>query len=298
MFNDYLKAFIRVAEVGSITAASKSMYISPTGVMKQLNQLEKDLGFTLFIRSHKGLELTEAGRSFYDDAKFLIRSANESINNARQIQDHQRYTLRIATSIMNQDDFFNQVLQAVQKEDPSFNFSIVTFDDQHSGYVSALSNLDSGLDLIANINGLASWSDKLAATVHLKETPLCIAMNRNNKLANHVKLEPSDLGGQNIYAPWPGDSRVCSALQSDLAKQKININWIPTKSYDLSLLNQCANTKNLLLTPKQWVIPHPLLKPIPVNWPYHLDLSFSYSHSVNPRVKRFLEILKELNIKA
>lgn len=297
MFNDYLKAFIRVAEVGSITAASKSMYMSPTGIMKQLNHLEKELGFTLFIRSHRGLKLTEAGRSFYNDTKFLMRSANESINNARQIQDHQRYTLRIATSIMNQDKFFNQVLQAVQREDPSFNFSIISFDDQHSSYVNALSRLDSDLDLIANINGLASWSDKLVSTVNIKETPLCIAMNRNNRLANYSMLEPADLRDKNIYAPWPGDSQICSALQSDLADQRININWIPTKSYDLSLLNQCANTKNLLLTPKQWVIPHPLLKPIPVNWPYHLNLSFSYSHNVNPRVKRFLSILEKIKIK-
>ncbi len=62
MYNLQLETFIVVADLGSFNKAAESLYITPPAVTKQINLLEKDLGLTLFIRTHRGLVLTEAGK--------------------------------------------------------------------------------------------------------------------------------------------------------------------------------------------------------------------------------------------
>ncbi len=69
MYNPQIETFIRVADAGSFNKAAEENYITPTAVIKQINLLEKSLGLKLFDRSHRGLTLTKAGQSMYQDAK-------------------------------------------------------------------------------------------------------------------------------------------------------------------------------------------------------------------------------------
>ena len=61
MYNPQLETFIRVADAGSFNKAAEELFISPPAVIKQINLLEAQLGLTLFVRTHRGLKLTEAG---------------------------------------------------------------------------------------------------------------------------------------------------------------------------------------------------------------------------------------------
>ena len=51
MYNPLLDTFIAVAEDGSFTKASERLFLSPTAVMKQINNLEMHLGLTLVQNS-------------------------------------------------------------------------------------------------------------------------------------------------------------------------------------------------------------------------------------------------------
>ena len=73
MYNPQLETFIRAADAGSFNKAAEESYITPTAVIKQINLLESSLGVKLFERSHRGLTLTNAGRSLYQDAKYIIQ---------------------------------------------------------------------------------------------------------------------------------------------------------------------------------------------------------------------------------
>ena len=73
MYNPQLETFLCVADAGSFNKAAATLYITPTAVVKQVNLLESSLGLTLFTRTHRGLVLTEAGKSLYKDSKYIIR---------------------------------------------------------------------------------------------------------------------------------------------------------------------------------------------------------------------------------
>lgn len=86
MYNQTLNTFIEVADCGSFLKASEKLYISPTAVMKQMNQLEQHIGLPLIIRTNQGIHLTDAGKSIYKDAKAIIGYSRESIERAYKTQ--------------------------------------------------------------------------------------------------------------------------------------------------------------------------------------------------------------------
>lgn len=60
-------SFLAVAETGNFTRAAERLYISQPAVSKQVLSLEEELGFLLLIREyHKDVQLTEAGKLYYD----------------------------------------------------------------------------------------------------------------------------------------------------------------------------------------------------------------------------------------
>ena len=69
MYNPQLETFLRVADAGSFNKAAEKSYITPTAVIKQINLLEAELGVKLFERTHRGLHLTKAGKSLYQDTQ-------------------------------------------------------------------------------------------------------------------------------------------------------------------------------------------------------------------------------------
>lgn len=100
MYNPQLDTFIRVTDAGSFDKAAEQSYITPTAVIKQINLLEDSLGIKLFERTHRGLTLTKAGKSLYQDTKYIIQYCRDSITRAKNaIQDHAS-VIRIGSSPM------------------------------------------------------------------------------------------------------------------------------------------------------------------------------------------------------
>ncbi|HEY0832355.1 MAG TPA: LysR substrate-binding domain-containing protein [Azospirillum sp.] len=65
----HLTYFIAVAEEENIGRAAKRLRISQPPLTRQIHQLEDELGATLFIRTPRGVELTEAGQLLFEQAR-------------------------------------------------------------------------------------------------------------------------------------------------------------------------------------------------------------------------------------
>ena len=83
MYNPQLETFPRVADAGSFNKAAEELFITPPAVIKQITSLESSLDLKLFIRSPRGLKLTEAGKSIYRDAQYVVQYCKDSVVRAK-----------------------------------------------------------------------------------------------------------------------------------------------------------------------------------------------------------------------
>jgi DNA-binding transcriptional LysR family regulator len=69
----YYKNFIVIVETGSISAAAKKLNLAQSALSTQVKRIEEDYGAKLLRmgRGQRTLELTEAGRVFFKQAKYL-----------------------------------------------------------------------------------------------------------------------------------------------------------------------------------------------------------------------------------
>lgn len=71
---DTLRTFVRIYELGSMSAAARDLRISPAVASARLSQLEAHLGVRLFQRTTRSLSATEQGRLFYDGAGKVLEA--------------------------------------------------------------------------------------------------------------------------------------------------------------------------------------------------------------------------------
>ncbi len=73
-----MAAFVKAAESGSLSAASRALGISLASVSRQVSSLEAQLGAQLLIRTTRRLALTESGRLYYESARHILGEVAET----------------------------------------------------------------------------------------------------------------------------------------------------------------------------------------------------------------------------
>ena len=80
----HLKYFVAVAKEGNIGRASSILHISQPPLTRQIKQLEDQLGVQLFKRSVKGVELTDVGKTLYDEAINILSLVDVAISRTKR----------------------------------------------------------------------------------------------------------------------------------------------------------------------------------------------------------------------
>ncbi len=93
---DYYKIFYETARYSSFSTAASHLYISQSAISQCIQQLEKDLKTTLFIRTRKGVTLTQEGRLLFQKVETAISSIEQGESILERISHLESGTLTIA----------------------------------------------------------------------------------------------------------------------------------------------------------------------------------------------------------
>ncbi len=96
---DNIAVFVRVVELGNLSAAGRDMRISPAVASNRIKELEKYLGVRLFNRTTRQLMPTEHGRVFYHGAKQILEAVAGAEAAVSAISGQPRGTIRVTAPL-------------------------------------------------------------------------------------------------------------------------------------------------------------------------------------------------------
>jgi DNA-binding transcriptional LysR family regulator len=96
---DNIAVFVRVVELGNLSAAGRDMRISPAVASNRIKELEKYLGVRLFNRTTRQLMPTEHGTAFYPGAKQVLDAVAEAEAAVAALSGQPRGTIRVTGGV-------------------------------------------------------------------------------------------------------------------------------------------------------------------------------------------------------
>lgn len=94
-----IKMFVRVYELGSMSAAARDQRTSPAVASARISELEKHLAVRLFNRTTRSLQPTENGRIFYEGARKVLEAIDEAEAAVIDVTQNPRGTIYVAAPL-------------------------------------------------------------------------------------------------------------------------------------------------------------------------------------------------------
>ncbi|MCX2695789.1 MULTISPECIES: LysR family transcriptional regulator [Ochrobactrum] len=96
---DNLRVFVRVVELGNLSAAGRDQRASPAVASNRIKELEKHLGVRLFNRTTRKLTPTEHGRVFYDGVVKILEAVDEAEAAVAELAKNPKGSIRITAPL-------------------------------------------------------------------------------------------------------------------------------------------------------------------------------------------------------
>lgn len=125
-----MNAFVVVAELGSFSRASEQLFMTQPAVSKRIAALEEDLGVALFDRLGRGIQLTEAGRTFLLSARRILADIQISRDEVLSLGSEVGGRLRLATSHHVGIHRLPPVLKAFTQTYPDVELDLLFMDSE------------------------------------------------------------------------------------------------------------------------------------------------------------------------
>lgn len=132
------RIFYVVANHCNITKASEELSISQPAISKSIKNLEEQLGGQLFVRTKRGVTLTEEGKEFYNYIKQAIEYINNGENKFTDLINLETGCIKIGISTTLTKEFLLPYLEEFHSSYPKINIQITT--NLTSDLISKLKN--------------------------------------------------------------------------------------------------------------------------------------------------------------
>ena len=201
-------AFVKVVELKSINKAAEALGYSQPGLSHILKAFESDLGFPLLIKKRNSIEPTENGKRLLPYCKQLLEVERLFNNEAEMINTQLKGAIRIGTPNSMLIGFVSYLVNFFTKKYEHTNLNIM--EDTLENVVKKLQ--DNSID-IAFITEEVSENTKFFP---LFEDTICLAVHKNNPLAQYDKIPSSALEEAQLISNVAGWDDITKIVLDDL----------------------------------------------------------------------------------
>ena len=121
----HLRYFVAVAEMENVSrAATQKLHVAQPSLSRQIRDLEGEVGVQLFERTAKSVRLTDAGRAFLEEARAILKQADEAMLKARAIAGKLETELRVGDWPFGTGRIMPALLRAYQRAMPNVHVKL------------------------------------------------------------------------------------------------------------------------------------------------------------------------------
>lgn len=195
------RIFYTVANNCNITKASKELNVSQPAISKSIKNLEDQLGGQLFIRTKRGVILTEEGKEFYNYIKQAIEYINNAENKFTDLINLEIGFIRIGINTTLTKEFLLPYLEKFNKLYPKIEIKIIT-----SLTTSLITKLKQGLIdiVILNINNKSYGND--IDIIKCKKINDCFVVNKKFKELLNKEISIKELNNYPLILQLKGSN--------------------------------------------------------------------------------------------
>ena len=189
-----LMTFTTLAETLNYQRAAERLQYAPSSLFRHVQQLEEELGATLFFKNGRQLELTATGQRLLPDAKRLLAGYQDFLTAARQAETDQ--ALALGGCEMNTSYSLMELLQHFTAQFPDMRYSMTT-----SPNAAVPDLLRGGIIDIGFYYSTSSRRPQGLAHVPLYQEVLHPCVAPSNPLRDRKGLHWSDLDEMDVAHP-------------------------------------------------------------------------------------------------
>ncbi|HVY45554.1 MAG TPA: LysR family transcriptional regulator [Minicystis sp.] len=174
---DHLRAFVALARLRRFTAAARRLSVSQPTLSRHVQQLEREAGAKLVVRSPDGAVLTEAGERLLPHAERALASVDAALAEVGELAGEPRGAVAVGTLATVGAYVLPEAVAAFHRRHPGVRLSI------REGFRDELERLVVGGELDLAIIQLPVRHEELAA-LELWQEDYVLAVPRGHRLAS------------------------------------------------------------------------------------------------------------------
>jgi LysR family tcuABC transcriptional regulator len=137
-----LRYFAQIVESGSLSKASRQLYIAQPALSQQVSKLEEEVGKPLLNRSSRGVAPTENGLALYHHARFMLRQLDQALSIARRESGAVQGMVSVGLPATTVSALGLPLVRRIRERYPNILLNVVEGMSGHLGQMMRLGQLD------------------------------------------------------------------------------------------------------------------------------------------------------------
>lgn len=194
---EQVHSFVVVAEERHFGRAAERLVLTQPPLSRRIQNLERELGVELFVRTSRSVVLTAAGTAFLPEARRMLQAADHAVTTARRAPSGEVGTVSIGFTAATAYSYLGPVLERARRRQPDVRIELRELVSEAQLDALREGSLDIGL-LRPPVHG-EELSSRLVA-----DEAMLLAMPSGSR---RRRVRASELDGAPLIMYWPTGSR-------------------------------------------------------------------------------------------
>lgn len=287
----HLRYFIAVAEELHFGRAAERLHIAQPPLSQQIRQLENELGFQLFYRTKRSVQLTEAGQVFLAESRKLFKQLDQAIEAGRQVSRGERGLLVIGFVSSAAYNMLPIILRSFRTQVPEVRLELHEMATNEQ-----LQWLQEGRIDIGFLR--PPVEDKTLSLLTILQEPMVVALPETHPLADQSHLALSSLANEGfILFPRPQAPRAYDQIISLCQQAGFSPNIVQEAMQMQTIVSLVAGGIGIAIVPvslqnlqRTGVVYKPLKEMTPC-----LEVAVAWrNNDTSATVQHFLQVVKTI----